>query len=82
MSHHTQLLCQVKAKSVGHNVWRLEHFLPMTLNDNSFLALYGKFGCVGTIFSRCIHKMCSYKEIPGYIRSGAPLWTQKQNIFV
>ena len=21
---------------------------------------------------RCIHKMCSYKEVPGYIRSGAP----------
>ena len=29
----------------------------------------------------CIHKMCSYKEVPGYIRSGAPLWTQKQHIF-
>ena len=31
--------------------------------------------------SRCIHKMCSYKDVPGYIRSGAPLWTQKQHIF-
>ena len=25
--------------------------------------------------------MCSYKEVPGYIRSGAPPWRQKQNIF-
>ena len=23
--------------------------------------------------------MSSYKEVPGYIRSGAPLWTQKQH---
>ena len=33
-------------------------------------------------FSICIHKMCSYKEVPGSIRSGAPVWTQKQHIFV
>ena len=26
--------------------------------------------------------MCSYKEVPGYIRSGAPPWTQKQTIYV
>ena len=25
--HHTQLLCQVSAKSVDHNFWPLEHFL-------------------------------------------------------
>ena len=31
-------------------------------------------------FSRCIHKMCSYKEGLGYIRSGAPLWTK--NIYI
>ena len=27
ISYHTQLLCQVSAKSVDHNVWPLEHFL-------------------------------------------------------
>ena len=27
ISHHTQLLCQVSAKSVDHNFWPLEHFL-------------------------------------------------------
>ena len=26
ISHHTQLLCQVSAKSVDHNFWPLEHF--------------------------------------------------------
>ena len=27
ISYYTQLLCQVSAKSVDHNVWPLEHFL-------------------------------------------------------
>ena len=27
ISHYTQLLCQVSAKSVDHNFWPLEHFL-------------------------------------------------------
>ena len=27
ISHYTQLLCQVSAKSVNHNFWPLEHFL-------------------------------------------------------
>ena len=56
----------------------------MDFNDGiNFLALYWKCACVGPFFfSRCIHKMCSYKEVSGRIRSEAPLWTQKQNIFV
>ena len=29
ISHHTQLLCQVSAKSVDHNFWPLEHFLRL-----------------------------------------------------
>ena len=55
--------------------------LTLTTFTN-FLELYWKCACVSPIFSRCIHKMCSYEEVPGYIRSGAPQWTQKQNIFV
>ena len=37
--------------------------------------------CTRNVLSRCLHKMCSYKDVPGYMRSGAPLWTQKQHIF-
>ena len=45
----------------------------MDFNDN-FLALYWKCLCVGPIFFKnCIHKMCAYREVPGYKRSRAPV---------
>ena len=60
----------------------LEEYLSKTdFNDTNFLALPGNVHGWVLFFSRCIHKMCSYEEVPGYTRSGAPLWTQKQHIF-
>ena len=41
--------------------------------------------CTGNVhaevhfFSRCIHKMCSYKEVPGYISSGGPPYRGHKN---
>ena len=35
-------------------------------NDLNFLALYWKCTYVGSIFSRCIRKLCSCKEVSGY----------------
>ena len=32
-------------------------------------------------FFKMHSQLRSYKEVPGYIRSGVPLCTQKQNIF-
>ena len=47
----------------------------------SLLNFLEEYLIVKRFFSRGIHKMCSHKEVPGYIRSRAPLWTQKQHIF-
>ena len=49
------------------------HHSKTDFNNINFLAWYRKCACVGPIFSRCILKMSSYKEVPGYIRFGASL---------
>ena len=54
------------------------HHCNTDFNDINFLALYWKCVCVGATFSKFIHRTCTYKEVPGYIRSGAPLWTVGQ----
>ena len=49
----------------------LEEYIIVKQNLTTayFLALYWKCACVGPIFSRCVNKMCSYKEVSGYVRS-------------
>ena len=47
----------------------LEEYLIGKRTLTNFLALYWKCTYVGSIFSKCIHKLCSYKEVSGYIRS-------------
>ena len=53
-----------------------------TLTTLTSLRCAGNVHALIRFFSRCIHKMCSYNEVSEYIRSGAPLWIQKQHIFV
>ena len=62
----------------------LEEYLIVkrTLTTLISLRCAGNVHALVRFFSRCIYKMCSYKEVPVYIRSGAPLWIQKQHIFV
>ena len=78
-----QAICLQKLQAVVITLSRRIPHSKTDFNDTNFLALYWKCACVVPIFSRCIHKMCSYKEfeVPGYIRSRTPLWTQKQHIF-
>ena len=44
ISHYTELLCQVSAKSVDHNFWTLEHFLRQwhLITKTSFTELDNK----------------------------------------
>ena len=81
-----QAICLQKLQAVVINL-SLLNFLEEYLIVKRTLTTSISLRCTGNVhaqvrfFSRCIHKMCSYKEVPGYIRSGAPLWTQKQHIF-
>ena len=78
-----QAICLQKLQAVVITLWFL-NFLEEYLIVKRTLTTSISLRCTGNVhaqvrfFSRCIYKMCSYKEVPGYIRSGAPLWTQKQ----
>ena len=81
-----QAICLQKLQAVVIT-FSLRNFLEEYLIVKRILTTLISLRCTGNVhakvrfLSRCIHKMYSYKEVPGYIRSRAPLWTQKQHIF-
>ena len=76
-----QAICLQKLQAVVITFSLLNFLEEYLIVKRTFLALPGNVHAWVLFFSRCIHKMCSYEEVPGYTRSGAPLWTQKRHIF-
>ena len=76
-THNLENTSNVSAKvaSSGYNLLinyfsrRIPHS-KKDFNDINFLAFYWKCTFLTPFFfSRCIHKVCSYEEVPGYIRA-------------